>query len=474
MLKFCFTSIVFIVCFQLNAQTLPDSIIVRQNLYMATFGNEEDTLYSSTETVIKNKNGSYFLSEKKIKLKDIYNLLEAIKAPQSFDKFFNTSGIDTISIRKNPKKLLKNSKDDFIWNKQQLDFILPKLSNIENYKYQYKKIINQGGYRGMHSNYLNQYIIAIYSNGKIVNRLTSRKLAYGAMSPWKDDSGEEYYDANIDNFITIITANKRKYDTPHGKRLLKQLSEEIINQNSAKLYNLSAYTYYNEIQELNSDFEINNFSEVRGRGRYISNAPEAYQISLKNKKMLPNVYIQFIASAKNKKLYSRDSIKTDYEDIVNRVQSINFISDYLSKNKDTKLDIYYFNNKAINDYNIDGINKNPEEWAKHDQYLEGMKRYDSIIPKPSFANEEAIKTSERIYCGCNLRLNKSFLEKAIFFEINDEEGNSVWFLLPDNRVLLYIMEGDRVLNYNYDTWGNEYTGIQFPCKLFDINGMQLN
>jgi hypothetical protein len=234
---------------------------------------------------------------------------------------------------------------------------------------------------------------------------------------------------------------------------------------------LTPYSYQTEINELQSDFQIISFEEVYGRGRYIWDEPKTMKITLKTDEMLPNVYLQFLASQVGNSIYSRDSIKKDYKQIIERIQSISFITDYVKNHKNTILDIYYFNNKGINKYNIDGVNKNPDEWKRQDAYIESLKRYEKNNIEPSFDIQKAIKTSERNDCGCNYRFDNEFIEKSIFFELSDKETkeNSVWFLLPNDYVLLYIMQGKKVLDYEYTKFG-EFKGIQYPCVMFDTKG----
>ncbi|WP_372473924.1 hypothetical protein AB4865_01240 [Capnocytophaga sp. ARDL2] len=140
-----------------------------------------------------------------------------------------------------------------------------------------------------------------------------------------------------------------------------------------------------------------------------------------------------------------------------------------------KLDIYYFNNKPTNDYQIDGFNKNPEQWKRHDNFLESIKKYENTIPKPSFANDEAIDVSKCLYCGCNYRFEKDFAQQAIFIELNNKEAgeNTVWYLLAGNTVLLYLMQGENVLDFHYTNFGDK-KGLQYPCVLFDLEGNQID
>lgn len=250
---------------------------------------------------------------------------------------------------------------------------------------------------------------------------------------------------------------------------------KIVDYYKPSLYKLSAYSYKKEIDELNSDFKVVSFEEVYGRGRYIWNEPKTMKVVLKNKLMYDNVNLVYLASKKGNTIYSRDSIKKDYANYINRVQSVKFISDYLKANSNSRLDIYYFNNKGINDYNIESVNKNPKEWIKHDKWVEVLKWNSIHNIKLGFDINESIKTSEQVNCGCNYRFNRNYIEKAIFFEVHDaNNSSSIWFLLPDNKVLLYIMDNSTALNFKRSEFNDKKDyGLIYPCVLFDTNGQKI-
>ena len=191
--------------------------------------------------------------------------------------------------------------------------------------------------------------------------------------------------------------------------------------------------------------------------------------------MLPNVTLNLMLSKKGKTLNSRDSVKKDAAEFVSRVQSVKFIEDYLISNPSAKLDIYYFNTRNLNISNIESVNKSPEQWAQFDSWVKSMAKYDSMHYNPSFDIAESIKTSRQVNCGCCFRFERNFIEKAIFFEITDaDKQTSIWFLLPDNRVLLYIMDGNSVLGMTRSEFENkrEY-GLIYPCVLFERSGKRI-
>jgi hypothetical protein len=456
-----------------KSQILPDSIIITKNSYVNNF-TDNDSLIKSEDYNYCHLSGKYICKDKTISESKAKSLIDEINNPSNKLDLLTKFEIDTAWIKQNPEELLKpysNKYYNLSWNQQQKEYIFKKLTDLNDYKHGLIRYLSNGGSYTMHNFYRQDFFIQFYNNGLISNQIKSRKYVWGNQMPWVNLQNDTIYNLNIEILLNPYTDNKKIPKPLKGEKLLKYLTNEIIDNNMQPLYKLSAYSYLKEIEELKTDFKIVSHEEVYGRGRYIWNEPKTMKITLKNDSMLPNVYLQFLASKIGKTLYSRDSIKKDYKVIINRVQSISFIIDYLKQNLDVQLDIYYFNNCGINQYNIDGVNKNPIEWKKQDDYIESLKWYEKSNIKPSFDINEAIKTSERNYCGCNYKFDNDFIKKAIFFELSNKvtRENSVWFLLPDNKILLYIMEGNKVLNYDYELFG-KYTGIQFPCILFTNDG----
>jgi hypothetical protein len=454
------TIILLIFSGTLLAQSPKYTIEVHYNLYATGFDNNE-YLYKTSPISIKNS-------------KKINQLISELKNTKSISQLFAETKIDTTLINHNPKQLIKFYSDKYLrWNTQQVDFISEKLSQIETYRKYFESYLELGCCVHMHQRYRDEYIIKVFENGILNNTYTSRKsLTNSKKIPWTDTNNLRNYSHLTDKLFFEIIDNKKQYqELMAGNDLTKYLVTKIIDFHKPTLYELSAFDYLKEFYELKSDFEILNIGEVYGRGRYIWKEPKTYYARLTSTLMSPQVNIMFLATKERKSIYSRDSIKLDYKDIVNRVHKIEFLMDYIKQNQLDRLDLYYFNNKPINDYNIDNFNKNPEQWIKHDKFLEGIKKYQNEEQKPTYANEDAIRVSKQLYCGCNYRFEKEFAEKSIFIELNNKEAkeNSVWYLLPDNTVLLYLMQGKKVLDYEYTDFG-KFPGIQYPCVLFDLKG----
>ncbi|WP_462250209.1 hypothetical protein [Ferruginibacter sp.] len=456
-------------------QTLPDSVAITYNTYVNKFDGSDNIYRTDNYSIILDGN-RYLLNGDRIAKSKILNLLAELTKPSNADNSLAKYELDTNWIKNNPADLLTlySDRERIDWNEQQKEFIFKKLTDLSINKEELNDFLSIGGNYTMHSSYKNEFIIKFYSKGVISNEVKSRKYVWGYKMPWTNQLGDTLYNFNIETKLKDILSTKEKLKAPlKGDKLQKYLVNKIIDNYMQSLYKLSAYSYQKEIDELNSDFKVVSFEELYGRGRYIWNEPKTMKIVLKNKLMYDNVNLVFLASKSGNTIYTRDSIKKDYAEYISRVQSIKFISDYLKANSNSRLDIYYFNNKGINDYNIESVNKNPTSWARHDKWVESLKFYEKNNIKPSFDINQSIKTSQQNDCGCNFRFDKSYIEKAIFCEIRNAENNSsVWFLLPDNRVLLYLMDGNKVLNFNYKGFGDkEY--MQYPCVLFDLNGQKI-
>ncbi len=105
------------------------------------------------------------------------------------------------------------------------------------------------------------------------------------------------------------------------------------------------------------------------------------------------------------------------------------MNDYLEENLNRKLYIHYFNNKPINDYVCNHVST------------------ACIIRQP---------------------------QKAITFElVNENNDTSLWLLLTDSSVLLFRMNGEKVLNFPYTDFSS-IKGDLYPCLRFDKEGNVLS
>lgn len=411
-----------------KSQCLPDSIVIIYSRHAPEWF-DKGTIYFSDTVLIVKSGIDYQLLNKKVSSKNIKALYDEIKNPLSLEESFFQSGVDTTIISKKPLSLKKNYKEyKYKWNESQTSFIVSELSNITNYIEQYQEYLNP--YKGVSipSYHENEIIVECFRNNILTDKLISNKSIPFRLYqfPWINPiSNTEYYNIKLGEILLDIVGleNSSENFSQKGK-LLNHLAAEIVKSKRQQLLELSANTYLSEINELKNEFTVIRSREKTTYGGYTGDGGIIVSI-LHNKKMLPNLFISLGLAKQKKTLYTRDSIKSDYQDIVNRIQSINFINNYLTENFDRKLYIHYFNNKPINTYIYDHVQRT-----------------------------------------CVTRQ----LDEAITFElVNENNDTSLWLLFPNDLMLLFRMDGEKVLNYPYTQFG-ENKGNLYPCLRFDKNG----
>ena len=73
-------------------------------------------------------------------------------------------------------------------------------------------------------------------------------------------------------------------------------------------------------------------------------------------------------------------------------------------------------------------------------------------------------------------MDNEYLKESIVFDLEDEDKlQSTWILLPDNTLVLYILDSDSIFNYSRKGLGfdQEHSLIE-PCKKFDRKGNIIN
>ena len=462
-------AIIFLIIFttfSVNSQNLIDKIVVTKNEFQGKYHYTDSSLtvsdssYSSQKKTITNK-------------KEILKFVIEFQSDNKGKDLLSRFEIDTNYIKNNTEKLLElySNEEKIAWNTHQKEFIFKELKKAKNYKNELDEYLSIGCCYTMHNNYKKEFTIEFFQSNNLVNKYSSRRHVWRYKLPWKDEKGNLNYNYQIEKLVNQLFKEKpENVELLKGSKLLKLLVNKIIEDNIRELYKFSAYSYLKEMDELNSKFKIISFEELYGRGRYVWDEDKIIKVTLHNEEMLPNINIEFLASVENNSLYCRDSILKDYTKILGRIQNIKFIKEYLIQNKNSRLDVFYFNNKSMTNYTIEGINKTPKEWKYYDNYLEILKINKERNPE-YIHDEKAQKISERVNCGCNYRFERSFIEKGIFFELFDEyENSSIWVLLPDNKLLLYIMDNKKIMDLDIV---KEEFGINFPCLLFDFEGNQI-
>jgi hypothetical protein len=450
------------------AQTLPDSVvIIRYRFFNKTFdlGVDGDSVAETKKTVFSLSGGDYTSIDTTIDNLVVNDLLSEVYNPVNQDTSLKRFGIDTNWIKQNPENVLKLSTyfKEYKWNSAQKQLILKAITNVNDYRKYFSKLLESGCCYGLDNYVRFQYKLSFYKKGRVVSEISSRRYTRGWEMPWTDDHGHKIYSSKIDELInTLQNIHSPPPVIPTGKKLLKELADYIVGANYQKLHELAPYTFLKEIEELKPEFEIISLEEQTGYGGYFGDGP-FIEIVLHNSTMLSNLNIRFLAKEANGTIYSRDSVIKDYKKLVERVQSIKFITNYLKAHPDEVVDVMYFNNKPINEYNIDGVNNSKKGWDEYDRELSWLKNN-----KDTTSDGETVqKMTERLYCGCDYRFTHEFIGNAIMFLAHNEVDDfSRWFLLPDNSILLYMTEGPKAMGHEFS---KNYM-VADQCVRFDING----
>lgn len=452
---------------QLSSAQTVDSIIIKdgswsfmdsyQYEYLITREKDKFTLYQTKS--FERYEGKEQSRDKRRKIgkiseETIQELLNALTNVSFGTLEVQNFGIDQDWIDKN-----KNSQFDFIkdqnehWTPIQKDYVLKQLSDLKNYEEAIKRTVGREGYYIIAKDGGTNFSIAVFEKGIKTLEVNANENPFGM--PWTINERESY-NPQIPSIISNILPKNKSFNKSRFnafEALPKSLANQIYNDEcDSEMKKLAALEFADELNELKSDFRILESEEYGYRGRYVGDTPQVFRVTLQNELMPGNMFMQYFVTRQGNTLYSRDSLLADYQDLVNRIKSVNFLMDFISEDTSRTIDLFYFDNKGVNEHVIERFNTNPEEWEKYDKYKTNSK-------------------FEHLYCGCNYRLASDYLQNSILFELTDEFGNSsIWFLLPDNTPVLHFFEGNKAYKYTYEDYGTEGVSVQYACMKFDQNG----
>ena len=426
--------------------------------------NEKDyfSLYRNNNNKKENSKENYLELIKKVSLKQISNLINEIYNPMYDSLSLSIIGIDTNYIKNNSEKYFHFIEKRAFKKKltsEEIEYSNKELMNTSNYEYALKKEILSFNFGSLYPVESNMKIKLLYNDSIVILNSNNSSPSHFFIIPWTFEYNEKKsFNVNISKSLFDIFEDSVLLDRniSNKDRLIEILLKSyVIDKINYGLKKISYKQFSNEINELKKEFQILSIEEKGGASRYFNFGHQKFKIELKNSFMKDNVYLQCFLYNFNGKLYTRDSILKEYKDIIDRVQSIEFISNYLSSNPKSRLDIYYFNNDGINKDIIESFNGTPIGWEEYDKDIsEGKEGYLNLR------------------CGCNFRLDNEYLKGSIVFDLEEENKlHSTWILLPDNTPVLYILDSDSIFNYSRKDLGfdQEHSFI-YPCKKFDRKG----
>lgn len=473
--------VLLVISSNLFSQELPNRIIINkpENIkpgfefyyydeaeYVMTNDKDYFSLYRNNNNKKEKSKENDLELIKKVSLKQISNLINEINNPMYDSLSLSIIGIDTNYIKDNSKKyfhFIEKRKSNKKLSKEEREYSYEEIKNISNYEYALKREILSFNCGSLYPVESNMRITLLYNDSIVILNSNNSSPSHFFIIPWTFEfNGKKSFNMNISKslfeiFGDSVLLDKNIRNKDHLIEIL--LKNYVVDKIKDDLLKISYKQFSKEINELKKEFQILSINELSTSNRYDNGDYQRFNIELKNSLMQDNVYLQCTLYNFKGKLYTRDSILKEYKDIVNRVQSIDFISEYLSKNPNSRLDIYYFNNNGISEKTIEGFNGTPKEWEKYDKDIsEGKEEYLNFR------------------CGCNFRLDNEYLKGSIVFDLVDEDKlHSTWILLPDNTPVLYILDSDSIFNYSRKDLGfdQEHSYIH-PCKKFDRKGNIIN
>ena len=408
------------------------------------------------------ENGKERKNSKKRRIKNISdeNIQELLKSLT--EKGFETLKVENFGINQAWIDINKSSQLESIrdqsrqWTPIQNEYVLKQLSGLENYERAIKRYVGREGYYIIAQDAGADFGITVYFEDNKTLEVIANEKPYGM--PWAINE-QASYNSQIPKIASKILPKNNSFNKDRFNAfdaLPIALAQQIYDDKcAAEMKRLAALEFKDELNELKPEFEILEAVEYAYRGRYVGDTPQVFRITLQNENMPKNMFLQYFLTRQGNTLYTRDSLLTHYKSLLSRIESAPFLMDYLQEDAKRTIELFYFDDKGVNDHVIERFNTNPQEWEK----------YDKFNKDPKF---------EHLYCGCNLRLASEYIQDAMLLELTDEFGNSsIWFLLPDGTPVLHFFEGRQAYKYTYKDFGTTGVSVQYACTKFNLDGKMI-
>ena len=390
---------------------------------------------------------------KKLSLKSIEGFINLLEDTNYIEPKLIYFGISKEIVENNSDIHFEFIEDNYhYWKDFQVDYVKKELCQFGHFQNAFDSLYAKYNYQEKSQ----KFNILIYKDGDLEKEISPSLATFGL--PWKINSKKNYnpqIGITISKFFPKNAYPKSIHLNGTTESLLNILTNQIYDEKCKKIVDILAVQEFDEeLSELEPEFQIIEKAEYSNHGRYVDiknqNEP-LIRIVLKNKKMFQNMELRYFISKQGNSLYPRDSLINDYPYMIDKVKEISFLMEYLKSDSTSKLIVYYFDNNGMNDYLINSFNTNKEQWEI----------FDNGNKKTEF---------EHLYCGCNLRLEKEYLNRAIMFELKQQHGSSIWFLLPDGTLILHHFSGRKVYKYTNIDMETSGSSVQFVCKKFDKYG----
>lgn len=481
-----FIALIYFIAPKLIFASQPDSIVIADNSwaftnsysykYVLINNGKTFVLYQTYKFVRDNKGEKQSADKKKIGTVSFGKIDELITT--LMDSSFSILKIENFGYNEewinsnvdNIFGLIKHKRDH--WTVAQIAFAKQQLSDFKNYQNAIRITVGQEGIYIIAKDGGTGFKANFYYPDKSIE-VFANENPFGI--PWMVNSIKSFNPAIPKLFSEIIPANrsfnKKRFDD--FSNLIPELAKTIYDDEcNEKMNELAALEFQNEINELKSKFQVTDAREKSSRDGYIWDNGQVINIKLHDTTMLPNLFIDLYLTRQHNTLFSRDPILKEGDKIVQTIQNVSFLKDFLLADSKRKLMIKFENGASINDKVIESFNNTPEHWKQSDKWTSMLLKDDSLGISHSFNTAESIKTSIQVDCGCNFRLDNNFLKSGIHFEIHDEKTNnwSTWIILPDSTIILWWIEGNGFSKYTYSDLGTNGRGVQYVCKKISRTG----
>jgi len=359
--------------------------------------------------IFQNENGKQKKKQKSIgsiKVKEIERLIDLIKTDNTHELQFKS--FSEIFTQKSASDFIKENGDNYwITSDIQKEFLLDNLTKpeeVENNLKSYFRDYDQSGWIDGSSTEIS--ISFIFNNTK-VTIVTKSILEYALPI---NINNKDHYNPELSRLLAnIIPQSKTNRQRQLlGESLFNSVTRETISNNRRKLDGLEFLSYNSETDSLKKHFKVTNLRVVNGTNSTNWNGEKRFNCQLWDITSNLNVSIMYSSKIDSNKLMYPPSIIIDkYENLVQKLLSIDFFRNYLLENDKRKISIIFDDNTCFTE-----------------------------------------KTKERVLSDCK---NEIDFDNSLFLAVWTENGElSNWIVLPNGNYMLWMEISGSAITPNDD------------------------
>jgi len=283
----------------------------------------------------------------------------------------------------------------------------------------------------------------IYPKGSAKRKTTLLVSNYNYLClPWILDKERRVYNSGISSVVHgLLPANKGMNRTRlvpiNREKILKSLIRQLYDSFCERgVKKLTWHNFEPQIASLQARYEI---SEIVEEGTYTGNWSGEQRLFMYARDTTESRNIPFALSLEvlGNKLYSPDSLLKKGDQLLERVNQIPFLLEYLDENPERSLEITFDNG-----YSMSTIVK---------EYQSGVNSW---------------------YEGaCLTGADEDYLNACLAFVLRNEMGQgSNWLITPDLDVFLIYYQYPTVYRYSDDDFDTRRVSTRYVCQAFNLDG----